>query len=164
MSLDKETLGLFSEAPSRDELFSANYMKALRNALREEIQVSGRKERKALYAFVSRGAEYDLRDMVVENPSLVGEKITYWALAETCLTSTTKVTSPKMLLRIPRKFKDKHISWFEQLEERDLVRTVFNTNFFTNGDSRDAELAGIWGATVGSFLIPFLSVSVSVSR
>ncbi|WP_225310932.1 hypothetical protein [Vibrio fortis] len=43
------------------------------------------------------------------------------------------------------------IAWFEQLESQGKVRTVFNKNFFTNGDSRDAELAGIWGAMVGSF-------------
>lgn len=81
VNLDAETLGLISEQPTKEELFSANYMKALRNAIRNEIPVTGRKDRKALYSFISRGAEYKLRDQIVANPSLVGGTITYWALA-----------------------------------------------------------------------------------
>ena len=57
VSLDHDTLGLINESPDKTELFSANYMKALRNAIREEIEVNGRKERKALYSFISRGGQ-----------------------------------------------------------------------------------------------------------
>ena len=151
VSLDHDTLGLINESPDETELFSANYMKALRNALREEIEVNGRKERKALYSFISRGAEYDLRDRVVENPSLVGSEITYWALAGDLSNQYNKGNVDSSIPEDSRKFKDDQIAWFEQLESQGKVRTVFNKNFFTNGDSRDAELAGIWGAMVGSF-------------
>ncbi|WP_263641656.1 DUF3333 domain-containing protein [Vibrio fortis] len=151
VSLDHDTLGLINESPDETELFSANYMKALRNALREEIEVNGRKERKALYSFISRGAEYDLRDRVVENPSLVGSEITYWALAGDLSNQYNKGNVDSSIPEDSRKFKDNQIAWFEQLESQGKVRTVFNKNFFTNGDSRDAELAGIWGAMVGSF-------------
>ncbi|MGX9419500.1 phosphate ABC transporter permease PstA [Vibrio sp. WJH972] len=151
VTLDKETLGLSSEEPSKGELFSANYMKVLRDALREEIEVSSRKDRKALYAFISNGAEYDLRDLVVEDPSLIGKEFTYWALAGDLFNQYNKGNFSKDVPEDSRKFKDKHIGWYEQLEEDGNVRTVLNKNFFTNGDSRDAELAGIWGATVGSF-------------
>ncbi len=151
VSLDHDTLGLINESPDETELFSANYMKALRNALREEIEVNGRKERKALYSFISRGAEYDLRDRVVENPSLVGSEITYWALAGDLSNQYNKGNVDSSIPEDSRKFKDNQIAWFDQLESQSKVRTVFNKNFFTNGDSRDAELAGIWGAMVGSF-------------
>jgi len=33
--------------------------------------------------------------------------------------------------------------------------------FFTNGDSRDPELAGIWGATVGSFFMLLVTLALS---
>ena len=35
-------------------------------------EVSGRAEKKQLYRLISIGAEYDLRDIVVENPALIG--------------------------------------------------------------------------------------------
>lgn len=50
-----------------------------------------------------------------------------------------------------RKISDKQIIWIESLREKGQIETVFNTRFFTSGDSREPELAGIWGAAVGSF-------------
>ncbi len=50
-----------------------------------------------------------------------------------------------------RKVSDNQIVWIEELKDSGAVDTVFNWRFFTAGDSRDPELAGIWGAAVGSF-------------
>jgi phosphate transport system permease protein len=50
-----------------------------------------------------------------------------------------------------RKVSDNQIVWIETLREAGQVETVFNKRFFTSGDSREPELAGIWGAAVGSF-------------
>lgn len=51
-----------------------------------------------------------------------------------------------------RRVNDREVTWLESLRERDLVRSAFNWRFFTAGDSREAELAGIRGALVGSAL------------
>ena len=50
-----------------------------------------------------------------------------------------------------RKVSDNQIVWIEQLRDKGQVDVVFNARFFTSGDSREPELAGIWGAVVGSF-------------
>lgn len=50
-----------------------------------------------------------------------------------------------------RKVSDNQIVWIETLREKGQIETVFNARFFTSGDSREPELAGIWGAVVGSF-------------
>lgn len=50
-----------------------------------------------------------------------------------------------------RKISDEQIVIIETLKEQGAVETVFNTRFFSAGDSREPELAGIWGAAVGSF-------------
>lgn len=55
------------------------------------------------------------------------------------------------LPEISRKVSDNQIIWIEQLKNQGRVDVVFNTRFFTSGDSREPELAGIWGAVVGSF-------------
>jgi phosphate transport system permease protein len=58
-----------------------------------------------------------------------------------------------------RKLTDQQIVWIEKLRENGMVSSQFNTRFFTAGDSREPELAGIWGAVVGSFwtmLVTFL--------
>lgn len=50
-----------------------------------------------------------------------------------------------------RKVSDRQVVMIETLRSDGVVETTFNTRFFTGGDSREAELAGIWGAAVGSF-------------
>ena len=50
-----------------------------------------------------------------------------------------------------RKVSDNQIVWIETLKAEGKVDQVFNTRFFTAGDSREPELAGILGAAVGSF-------------
>lgn len=51
-----------------------------------------------------------------------------------------------------RRVTDLEVTWLEALRERGLVEGVFNWSFFTSGDSREPELAGIRGALIGSFL------------
>lgn len=58
-----------------------------------------------------------------------------------------------------RKISDVQIVALEELDAAGAVDHVFNWRFFTSGDSREPELAGIWGAVVGSFwtmLVTFL--------
>lgn len=51
-----------------------------------------------------------------------------------------------------RRLNDREVAWLEHLRERGMVERTFNWSFFTSGDSREPELAGIRGALVGSAL------------
>lgn len=50
-----------------------------------------------------------------------------------------------------RKISDRQIVWLESLKDRGAIKSVFNLRFFSAGDSREPELAGVWGAAVGTF-------------
>ncbi len=51
-----------------------------------------------------------------------------------------------------RKTTDLEIALLERLKSNGLIENHFNTLFFTAGDSRDPELAGVRGAIVGTVL------------
>lgn len=51
-----------------------------------------------------------------------------------------------------RRVNDRVVTWLERLKEKGVVESRFNWRFFTAGDSREPELAGIRGALVGSLL------------
>ena len=51
-----------------------------------------------------------------------------------------------------RRVSDREVAWLERLKQQGLVERAFNWSFFTSGDSREPELAGIRGALVGSAL------------
>ena len=60
-----------------------------------------------------------------------------------------------------RKIDDRSIAYLDYLDEQGRIENGFNTVFFTGGASREAELAGIWGAAVGSFLTLIVTLAVS---
>ncbi len=60
-----------------------------------------------------------------------------------------------------RKLSDKEIIWLDKLEEDGRVISTFNTQFFTTGASREAEVAGIWGAVVGTFYTMLVTLLLS---
>ncbi len=51
-----------------------------------------------------------------------------------------------------RRVSDREVAWLERLKEKKVVENGFNWAFFTSGDSREPELAGIRGALIGSAL------------
>jgi len=60
-----------------------------------------------------------------------------------------------------RRVSDVQIAMYDQLVAQDRVESTFNTAFFTHGDSRQPELAGIWGAAVGSFFTLVVTLALS---
>jgi phosphate transport system permease protein len=59
-----------------------------------------------------------------------------------------------------RKLSDQQIVWLERLRERGLVSSSFATRFFTSGDSREAEVAGLLGGLVGSLLTMLVTLAL----
>jgi phosphate transport system permease protein len=60
-----------------------------------------------------------------------------------------------------RKISDREIAWLDSLQTEGVVASRWNTLFFFSGASREPELAGVWGAVVGSFLTLVVTLAVS---
>jgi phosphate transport system permease protein len=61
-----------------------------------------------------------------------------------------------------RKLSDQEIAWLMRLEDDGIVTSGFNWLFFTSGDSREAELAGILGALAGSLYTMLVTLIISL--
>ena len=58
-----------------------------------------------------------------------------------------------------RRITDQQAIWLDKLAGDGQIERMINWNFFQDSNSREAELAGVWGAIVGSFwtmLVTFL--------
>ncbi len=60
-----------------------------------------------------------------------------------------------------RKFSDKEIAYTDYLVSKGTVENEWNSIFFKSGASREPEMAGIWGAAVGSFWTMLVTLSLS---
>ncbi len=59
-----------------------------------------------------------------------------------------------------RTLNDRAVTFLEQLKSKGLIESKFNWAFFSRGDSREAELAGIQGALVGSILTLLVTIGL----
>jgi phosphate transport system permease protein len=145
-----------------DTLRSADYQRVAREALgRLFPEVTSRADLRALYALLSAGAGIELQQLVVNQPSVIGETRTLWLLADDDVDVLVKGHAPRDVPETDRRLDDRQLRWLTALEEQGRVDLKFNRYFFTRGDSRDPELAGIWGATVGSFFMLLVTLALS---
>lgn len=159
VTLDQDTLGI-DAAATEAQFRAANYSGVIKASLRELYpEVKGRGDKRMLYRLLSVGAEYDLREAVMDDPSLLGQRIDLWLLAHSEAASYLKGQVTRDQPESERRVKDKQMDWLDKLEEEGRVDARFNTLFFTEGDSREPELAGIKAALYGSLftlLVTFL--------
>jgi len=144
------------------DLVYADFDGLVRTALREQFpDVSGRGDRRQLYRIVSAGAGYQLRDMVAAEPDLIGTKQTVWVPAASNVDMLIKGNIDATIDESLRPLSDKQIRWVYALMEEGRLERRFNTALFTNGDSREPELAGIRGAVMGSLYMLIVTIVLS---
>jgi phosphate transport system permease protein len=133
-------------------LVYADFDGLIRAALRKEFpQVAGRSERRELYRLASVGAAYQMRDMVEADLDLLGSTQSIWVPASSTVDMLIKGNIDAAVAEDLRPASDAQIEWVRAIQDAGRLETRFNTALFTNGDSREPELAGIRGALMGSF-------------
>jgi len=178
VTLNQDTLGVDANATDQ-ELRAANYSGAIKSALRERFpDVSKRKEKKALYQLVSSGAEFSLANYMRDNRDQFGQTVSLWLLADDEVDALLKrnkdLTKPirrgenkKNKDALVTRLNAKQLGWLQEMKNSGDTDVRMSSTFFTNGDSREAEQAGIRAALIGSaytLLITFvLSFPIAVA-
>ena len=145
-----------------ETLADADYMVLIDNALLARFpEVTERSEQFALSAIVSVGAPYQLQRMVLADPGLIGTTRPVWLLADDLVDMFAKGRVDRGLPESDRQLDDRTLGWLDALAAKGQLEKRFNAGFFTNGDSREPELAGIAGALAGSFYTLVLTLLFS---
>ncbi len=147
---------------NRDDLQAADYQALVKAALREKFpEVTERTDLRKLYALMSSGAEVTLRNRVLADPGLIGQRESLWLLAKDHVDMLVKGQVDRSLPESQRNVDDETINWVDALRAAHRAEKHFNVGFFTHGDSRDPEQTGVWGAVVGSFLTLMITLLLS---
>jgi phosphate transport system permease protein len=99
--------------------------------------------------------------MVLADPGLIGQTKSLWLVMDDDIDMLMKGYVDRGVAESERRVKDQTLGWVDRLEADGRVALHFNTAFFTSGDSREPELAGIGGAVLGSFYA--LSITLLLS-
>lgn len=146
-----------------DQLARANYRKLVKNSMYELFpEVTKRGDKRKLGELTSNGAVDELRKAVLADPSIIGSTITITAPVADDVDMLLKGYIDRNQDNLTRRLKDNQIEWIDELMEREVIKPGFNLGFFISGDSREPELAGIWGAVKGSFYTMLVTLLLSL--
>jgi phosphate transport system permease protein len=156
---DQQLIGI-DNLTDAEQMVAGNWQALPKVALREKFPgVSGRSDKRRLNNLLSSGVGYDLKDRLVANPQLLGEKESVWTLADDDIDTYFKswLAGDAYAARL----SEKQVLWIAELHQQGLIELQFNINLFTRGDSREPEQAGIRGAVMGSLLTLVLTLMLS---
>ena len=150
------------EILDQQSLATADYQGLIKKSLRGMFpDVTGRKDKRLLYRIVSSGASFQLRDLVLTQPDVIGQTLPVWVPADDDVDMLIKGHFDRNADESERRLKDKQLVWIDRLSSEGRITKKFNATFFTAGDSREPELAGIWGAVSGSFFTLVVTLVLS---
>ena len=143
-------LGITQES-SDQEVREANFLGLFRKNIAEQNKVVPRRELRKLFAMFSESAADDLREMLIKNRSILGTTQKLKVLASSSVDMIVKGQAPRKIEEKRRVLNDFQLGLLDRWTAEGRRSSSFNHRFFTNGDSRSPELAGLGGAIAGSF-------------
>ncbi|MEI7867265.1 MAG: phosphate ABC transporter permease PstA [Candidatus Methylumidiphilus sp.] len=144
-------------------LASADYPALLKRSLAAMFpEVKDRLEKRSLNALLSSGAPYELRRILENDPALLGKTERIWLPVDDDVDMLVKGQIDRDIGEGDRRMKDYQIAWIDKLIAAGRVEKRFNKQFFTSGDSREPEMAGIWGALMGSLFTLMVTGALSL--
>lgn len=164
VSLQEET-SVQNEDGTADatKLSTLNYKSIIGKALLNKFpEVSERRAKRKLKKLLGSDSSYELERFIRSNPdAFVKQPQKVWVKLSDDADLYFKGIGDKSVKASDRRLSDLEISWLDRLNAQKLVNTEFNVDFFTGGDSREPEEAGILGAVIGSFLTLFITLILS---
>jgi len=146
---NQELLELKNGASEKD-IINADFYEVMIESLIKSFPAKNIDEENELIRLFSADAEYEIKKAFLNNNNLIGEKIILDLTASDDIDQLHKGNYPRDLPEDRRRISNFQLAIYDNFVENDKIGKNFNNYYFTKGDSRDPELAGIGGAIVGS--------------
>jgi len=163
INFDPEVLDLTQQSTEK-EIRAASFGSFVKKSIRAKYpEVTDRRQKRQLYALFTSDMSLILRDMVIADPSLIGQTKTISIVADDDVDTYYKHTYGKNLSEDDKvsRLNDFQEGVVNNLIESGAVERKFNAIFFRGSDSREPELAGIKGAIIGSLLTLLVTLALS---
>ena len=147
---DKELLLIDAESPSKDDLENADYYDVAYKAMTSLDPGLPEEEDRQLIQMVSYKYETEVKDLLLKNPDFLGKIVPIKLTASDDIDQVHKGNYPRDIPEKNRRVNDYQLQIYDMLNERGDILSEFNISFFTNPDSREAELAGIASSFMGT--------------
>ena len=134
-----------------DEIQEADFYDVTIETILKSYPAKNLDEENELIDLFTTDAEIEIKNAFIKNNYLVGKKINLEITASDDIDQLHKGNYPRDLPEDRRRISNFQLKIYDNFVVDKKIIKNFNNYFFSNGDSRDPELAGIGGALVGSF-------------
>ena len=150
VSFNAEILSLASN-PSLEDIQDADYYDLALESINKLLLTSNPDDEKLLKKLFSPDFDLEIKNYLVKNPDLINQTQDINLTSSDDIDQLFKGNFPRDIPEDRRQVNDRQLEIFDELVAQDKIQKKFNNYFFTNGDSRDPELAGIGASLLGSF-------------
>lgn len=139
-----------------------NWRGMVRQSLRNEFpEVTDRRGKRAIGNLLSGGAGDALRDKVLNDPTIIGSTVSVALPLSDDVDLLLKDLIDRSLPEENRVISDRELTFIDHLEAADRIDRRIAWFLFTSGDSREAEMAGLRSAAVGTLLTMLVTLLFS---
>ena len=146
---------------SIESLYSGDARGIINEAISKIVQPEGRSEKRDARKIVSSGGEKRLRGMILKDPSLLGKTLHVTFAVDDDIDSFLRGLIDRKTPEADRRISNSMISFVDKLEEENLISYKISDYLFFGSASRNAEMAGIKGAFIGSIITLAICLSIS---
>ncbi|MDB3911545.1 phosphate ABC transporter permease PstA [Paracoccaceae bacterium] len=151
VDIDREKLdptGIFSQ----QSLYDGDARGVIRSALYAAVGAEGRSNKRAAGKLISPGAEQRLRKMVYNDPSLMDTTQTLRFAMDDDVDSFLRGFINRETPEKDRRINDRMVEYIDRLQADGKIVYAFSDYLIFGSASRNPEMAGIYGALMGSIL------------
>ncbi len=147
--------------PTNKEIQDTDFYDLSIESLLNVYKTNGLKEEKDLIRIFSPDYEIEIKNFIIENKGFLNKTAIIELTASDDIDQLNKGNYPRHLPEERRRISDFQLLIYDKLVEDNKIQKTFNTFLFTNGDSRDPELAGVGGSLLGSFFTIIVTLLLS---
>ncbi len=141
----------------------ASFRKIFKQSLLQKFPEAkdNRKMYRNISKVFSRGSPYLLKNMVLDDISLIGKTINVDLISSSTIDQLRKNNINIKVQESDRPVSDATLKIYDKLNTEGVIKKRLNLSFFKYGDSRNPEEAGILGALLGSMFTLIITLLLS---
>lgn len=129
----------------------------------EKVLPDANEHRRDVQRIVTSGERFALRQLVIDNPAIIGETRRLNLLTDANIDVWLKGNIDRSLPDAQQQLSPKIREWAEQLSEQGIIKNRFSFALFMNADSRSSlASAGLAGAFMGSLYMMLAVIILAV--
>jgi phosphate transport system permease protein len=148
----------------KETLRSFDYQALLKKSITEKLQIAktDKPARKRAMDLLSHSADIEIRDVVLNDPSVLGTTREVKLTASDNVDAVLKGSIDRNVPEADRQISDQQLAWIDQLSKDGKISHDFNATLFTAGASSQPESSGLLVAIIGSAYMMLTVILISV--